>query len=49
MQGGGRGLEIYPHLLEFLWDSLDEEHCLPSHLPVSPPSSSSTIGRGHPD
>ena len=25
---GGEGLKMYPHLPEFLWDSLEEDHCL---------------------
>ena len=37
---GEEGLETYPHLPEFLWDSLDEEHHLsnPIYLSISLPA-----------
>ena len=34
---GEEGLETYPHLPEFLWDSSDEEHCISNMIPMSTP------------
>ena len=38
---GEEGYETYSHLPEFLWDGLEEEHCLfdPISLSVLPPTS----------
>ena len=34
---GGEDLKTYPHLSEFLWDSLEEDHCLSGPIPLSIP------------
>ena len=33
----GEGLKMYPHIPEFLWDSLEEDHCLSSLISLSTP------------
>ena len=40
---GGEGLKMYPHLLEFLWDSLEEDHCLSSPISLSIPLPAPTL------
>ena len=37
MQLGEEGLETCPHLPEFLWDGLEEEHCLFDPISLSVP------------
>ena len=40
---GGEGLRTYPHPLEFLWDSLEKDHCLSSPVSLSNPLSALTF------